>query len=365
MKSTDIIKIENLNNKNKFIIRWQLTYFCNYYCDFCIQGNKNTHIEKSKGESVEKRTEICKNIIEFIETKLNNKYSTLNIYLIGGEVTILPDFLDIVKKLANSKFNGKIIIIITTNLSLEKSKLIELTKIFSTQFKFQRSLIVNTSFYKNFISEDDFIDKIMLLRKNKKNSKASAFDFFYQKFKDTLKKHEHIFNILEKGLNKRNKIKFSIGYPLCNDNDYREYLNFKNKYKFLSKNISCIPIKNYNDSISEKTKKEIATHSSIKNIKITLKNNKTYYCLNNNHISLILDEDFFNPVGYLCDIGINSISVNNLGIVSRCPSIKDLTIIGNFLENEISLPTDRFICQANKCNCSYYGTIEKVKISTN
>ena len=365
MKSTDIIKIENLNSQNKFIIRWQLTYLCNYYCDFCIQGNKQNHIEKSKGETIEKRAEICKNIIEFIENKLNKKYTTLNIFLIGGEVTILPDFLDIVKKLANSKFNGEIKIIITTNLSLEKNKLTELIKIFKTQYKFQRRLIVNTSFYKKFISEEDFIDKIMLLCKNKKTSKISIFDSFYKKIKDTLKKHKYIFNILHRALKKKGKIEFSIGYPLCNDNDYIEYLNFKDKYKFLSKNISCIPIKNYKDSISEKTKKEIATDSSIKNIKITFKNNETYYCLNNNQIYLILDEDFFNPAGYLCDIGINSISINNLGIASRCPSIKDLTIIGNFLENKIDIPNDKFICQANKCNCSYYGTIEKVQSSTN
>ena len=77
MNSEDIVRIENLSNKNDtFIIRWNITYLCNYNCDFCIQGNKKQHIEKSKGESIEIRNKICNNLITFIEEKINKIFRT-------------------------------------------------------------------------------------------------------------------------------------------------------------------------------------------------------------------------------------------------------------------------------------------------
>ncbi len=81
-----------------------MTYICNYNCNFCIQGEKENHIRKSNGESVETRAKICDNLIKFIETKLDGKYKAINIYLIGGEVTILKDFYNIIKKLPNVNF---------------------------------------------------------------------------------------------------------------------------------------------------------------------------------------------------------------------------------------------------------------------
>ena len=49
MKSSDIIKIENLSNtKDVFVIRWRVTYLCNYNCDFCMQRDKENIIEKVK-----------------------------------------------------------------------------------------------------------------------------------------------------------------------------------------------------------------------------------------------------------------------------------------------------------------------------
>ena len=70
----EIIKIENISRSNNYyVIRWNMTKICNYYCDFCIQGNKEKHIIDSKGEK-KKRKIICEKIVKFIEKELNGKH---------------------------------------------------------------------------------------------------------------------------------------------------------------------------------------------------------------------------------------------------------------------------------------------------
>ena len=347
MKSEDIIKIENLNKKDSFTIRWQLTYLCNYYCDFCIQGNKNMHLEKSKGESLKIRKKICDNLIEFIETKLNKKYDKLNIYLIGGEVTILKDFLDILKKIVNCNFDGKIYIKITSNLSAKQQIYQDIYDVFKD--KKNRYLHISASYYKDYTSEEEFIAKVKILNKteNKKH--------FINQMKRFIKRHQEI--------DKEKRLEIaSIGYPICNDNDYEEYIKFKKKYKNISQDIHLIVIKDYKTMISDKLKEKIVKEEKQeKNIKVTFNNNEVFYCENNNKIALKLDkEESFKSCGYLCDVGMNNISISNLGIVSRCPSCKEKTIIGNMVEGNVDLPKDKIICPSLHCNCSYYEIIEKI-----
>ena len=171
MKSKDIVKVENLSVKDDvFMIRWCMTYLCNYYCDFCIQGNKSKHIENSKGESKEIREKICNNIIKFIEEKLNGKYKTIKIFLLGGEVTVLEDFVEIVKKLIQCKFKGTVKIHITTNLSIKENALNSLIEIFNKQYDYPRLLEISADFYKDFANEEEFIRKVKILSAYGKNS---------------------------------------------------------------------------------------------------------------------------------------------------------------------------------------------------
>ncbi len=320
MKSKDIIKVENLKTKDKFIIRWNVTLLCNYYCDFCIQGDKEKHLEKAKGESKEIREKICNNLIKFIETKINKKYKHLDIDLIGGEITILPDFIEIIQKIVKSKFEGEIKIHITTNLSADKEILKKLSNIFNKKYKYKRRLTISASYYKEFANEKEFIDKAKI-------------------------------------------IGCHVNYPLCTDEDYLKYLEFKNKYKKQVKDINFIIIKKYKTEISQELKQKIVEESNIKkknNIKVTFNNNEIYYFVNNNKISLKLeDEEIFNSNGYLCDAGIHNITISNLGVVSRCVSCEKKTIIGDIRENIIDLPTEKLICPSNQCNCSSYRIIEK------
>lgn len=360
MKSEDIVKVENLNRGNGFVIRWSLTYLCNYSCDFCIQGSKQEHIEKSKDESKETRKKICDNLIKFIETKLNKNYDYIDLYLIGGEITILEDFLEIIEKIINCKFDGLIIIKITTNLSTKKEVLENLMEIVENNKKSYREIHINASYYKEFANEEEFIDKIKLLIKNDKVSNAISLNTVFRRIKKLFKKYRRA-KVVTKFKNKIRKMYVSIGYPLCEDSDYDQYLKFKNKLKKVTKNIHFIIIKGYKTSISEKLKKRIVKEEKQdKNIKVTFNNNEVFYCQNNNKISLKLEnEQSFNSKGYICDVGLNNITISNKGDIARCVSCKEATKIGNILNWDFELPTDKIICPINKCNCSYFKVIEK------
>ena len=349
MKSCDVVRIDNIAKRSGIIIRWHITSLCNYQCDFCIQGDRKRHIEKSKGESPELRKNICNKLIDYIENEINGKYKLINLYLIGGEITILPDFLDIVNKIVNCKFKGKITIRITTNLSTKTEILEQLSNIFKSKPK--RKLSVLASYYKEFSNEDEFIEKIKLI--NKKNKfKNVPFSNKLQNKIDFIRRVRFEYGNLN--------IRASIGYPLCNDKDYDDYLEFKKRNRIYADSISFIIIKGYKTSISEEIKGKILKNSNGKCIRVKFNNGKVYYFENTNKIALKLDnEDSFNPKGYLCDTGIRSISIDNLGNISRCTSCKKASYIGNILTDGVKLMTDKFICPSNSCGCTYFKSIRK------
>lgn len=363
MNSEDIVRIENLSNKNDtFIIRWNITYLCNYNCDFCIQGNKKQHIEKSKGESIEIRNKICNNLITFIEEKINKKYKYLEIYLIGGEVTILKDFPEIIKKLVDCKFEGNIKFHLTTNLSANNELLYYLVDLFNRKYKYDRTLEISASYYKKFTNEENLINKVNILYKNKTSSN-NIFNAkkFLKIFKKILKKYPIKNDVVKNIANKIEPIHVNIDYPICTDEDYKEYIKFKNKYEDKARRINFIIIRNYKKSISENLKKKLNNENNNKRIKVTLSNKKIYYSSDANKISLHLDNNQqFNPKGYSCDAGTKSISIGTLGVVSRCPTCKEKTIIGNMQEKIPEIPIEKIICPSNSCNCSYYNIIEKI-----
>lgn len=322
MKSKDILKIENLRfNEQTYSIRWNVTKLCNYNCDFCIQGNKKRHIKDSKSESINIRNSICENIVKFIECDLNGKFKCLNLYLIGGEVFILKDFINILKKFVNSKFDGKINIYITSNLSLDKKMIEEVLNIFSGLKN--RYLYLSASFYKSYQTEKDFFNKISLF-----NSKLF------------------------------NNIYVKVYYPIINDLDYKSYLKINKKYKRYCNKIDYILIRNYKTDISDKLKKKLSKVKIMgKKIRVTFKNKKIY--LNKTtDINLRLKEAF-NPNGYLCDSGIYNISIDNLGNVSRCCSCKNESMVSNILNEKLKLIDNLFICPSKSCSCDYYKTIKK------
>ncbi len=348
MKNSEIKTIENLKRKDKnYTIRWQLTSLCNYYCDFCIQGNKNKHIEESKGESAQIRAKICTKIIKFIENELNDKYKTISLYLIGGEVTILKDFITILTNLANVKFKGIINYYITTNLSLSKEQLKNITNIFKGLDN--RILNISANYYQEYTNQKEFMEKIKYIRN--KHPKINSL---------VLKKAKYENKIIAPFINflaKRNyNIKINIGYPLVEDADYLKYQEFYEKYKKYASSIVYIIIRDYHKSISATLKQKLNRNNQ-KWLKVTNQKNQEFYFYNTSDLALNV-EGGFNPCGMLCDSGVNSISIDNLGIISRCVSCNELSVVGNALKKDIKLIKDEFICPSKRCMCNYFGFIK-------
>lgn len=362
MKNEDIIKVENLRNQdNVFTIRWNITKICNYYCDFCVQGNKEKHLKDSKGESAKIRKQICDKIISFIENKLNHKFSKLKIYLIGGEITILKDFVDILEKFINCQFEGEVVIYITTNLSAnelvyEQIKQLSLSK---KNDNYPRKLSISASFYKEFTTEKEFIKKVKILHSDSsvKLFLISKKSLFKNKKNIFLKKIYSILDTMEKSTN----LSIRIGYPLVTDEDYRAFLKFKRRNFFHANVIKHIVIRNYNKSISSQVKKKLSK-KNLKSIKITTRDNQIHYFSNTAEIDFkIKDTKPFNPNGMICDSGVYNISISNIGIVSKCPSCSAKTVIGNLLHEDLELLSEKFKCPSISCNCDYYRTIERIQ----
>lgn len=358
MKNEEIKIVENLRySEDTFIIRWNITKLCNYSCDFCIQGNKEKHIKNSIGESNEIRKEIAKKIVAFIENNLNHQYKYLHIYLIGGEIMILKDFNEIFNILLNAKFLGDIEFHITTNLSTDIKILKELKDNFqNVKANYSRKLSISASYYKEFANEKEFIEKVKMLHT------SSSITYYLaskkQHFKTKRLYDKVVFKILDMISKNKPIIVVSIRYPLVEDNDYNSYKMFKRKYFKYANSISYIIIRNYKKSISKKLKEQLS-HDNNKKIKVTLKDGKNYYFSSTSKIDLLLENNnHFNPCKFSCDSGVNSLSIGNLGVVSRCPSCAKETVVGNILEDDIKLLKDNMICPSQSCSCDYYHKIK-------
>lgn len=337
MKSTDILRVENLQMDNKtYIIRWQVTYLCNYYCDFCVQGNKEYHLQRAKGESAQIREMICRKLIILMEEQLNEKAEVIQLYMIGGEVTILKDFLPILSRLLEVKFNGMLEIHITTNLSIDIKTCKKL--VIMLKGKKNRRLTLSCSYYKEFTDEKTFFKKIdILTRRNIRQ--------------ELLKKILHY---------RANIPKIIIGYPLSQDEDYEQYKQFIQDHMKYVDLIKYIVIRNYKTSISKSVKEKLrSTKEPKKNIKVTLKDGRTEYFDENSHIGLILDNELcFQPNGFLCDIGMRNITIDPQGNMSYCTSATQETMFGNICSDTPCFLKEKMRCPAKACPCSYYSCIE-------
>lgn len=357
IKNTDIKQIENIkNNKDTYVIRWQITSLCNYHCDFCIQGNAKTHALESRGESSKLRANIVKNLIRFIEEELNDKYKTLKIYLIGGEVTILKDFKEILTQLVNVHFNGNISYHITTNLSADVIELSEIVKIFKKikHKKYTRLLQLSASFYKEYTTEKEFIHKIKKIYKpHPLVNKLISSQTNCQKINLISKVKRSIIEFLKK----KRTMTLSISYPLFEDYDYTLYQDFRNRnLKYVDK-IQYIIIRKYKKELS-KNLKDSLKREYFKHIRLTTLDDRKFYFVRTDDISLEVEEGF-NPRGMQCDAGVNSISIDSLGMISRCVSCQKQAIVGKMSDGKFKCLTKEFTCPSQSCSCNYYGIIRR------
>ena len=341
MKSTDIIKIENLSpDSQSFDIRWRVTTLCNYQCDFCIQGNPLEHLKQSEGESAQLREKICTEVIRLIEGLQG--YDSVKLSLIGGEVTILHDFPEIMEKLALCRFPGRIRLDITTNFSRDTAYFCRLCDIIQKNAKEKkRSLLIGTSFYPAYVTKQQFADKLRAVYEHCGTDRYGEGEP----------------GILPGGAG--NTVSLSVGIPLLEDADYDELIRMRDEFKDTDIRIMPIHIRNYYTNISSETIKKLIRHEE-KHIRITdISGGISMYHSIQALGAALEDRDSFCPRGYMCDSGIRNIWIDSFGRVKRCPAIGSTMFMGNILDGSFHRLEAPQICTSDHCSCSQYRWIEK------
>lgn len=342
MKNNDIIRIENLRSrKDTFTINWKITSLCNYECEFCVQGNKESHIKKSKKESMELRQKICQAILDLVDNL--EDYQAVQINLIGGEVTILKDFPEILETLTKSDFQGEISFSITTNFSMPLDFFYKICNIIQQNDKPNRRRIlrITTSFYSAYTTQEKFTEKIQQL-----------WNYVYIENKNIAKLMNYI----------KPSVKISIGYPIIVEGDYKNYVKMREDLAKYFIGFAPILIRQYETKIPKYIKDALfEEETQIPYIKVTDKDgNETLY-RNIQAIGTFLEdtERFVPQNNYICDAGINNLRIDPIGNIKRCPSIEEKC--GNILDDKFELLSEPAICTSDHCSCNLYGLIERIK----
>lgn len=343
MKSSDIQRIEKIKyKKDIFDIRWRVTTLCNYQCAFCIQGSPEEHARQARGESAALRNSICDKIVNLVESA-ENQYRVVNVGLIGGEVTILKDFPDIMERLVHSDFSGEMRFSITTNFSADPDYYQRLIRTFQTaDRRRRRTLSISASFYPEYVSIEQFSQKLREIYRFAGNKK------------DALR------NLLVKlGIGKSDCISLSAGIPIIDDADYEMFVKIKSAFADANIRVFPILIRKYDTSLSRKNLQSFIAREE-KRLKVTDIYGKTSYYPTIQAIGASLEHtDTFCPTGYLCEAGIRNMWIDAFGDVKRCPAIGSTMYMGNILDDTFRLYTCPRICTSDHCSCGVYGIIEK------
>jgi hypothetical protein len=356
MKNAQVKKIINLPRlfMNSIVIRWQVTSLCNYQCDFCIQGSRETHLQAAKEESLAKRQEITDNLVRYIETKVPAR-TAVELYLIGGEVTILKDFRDIVARFVNCGFKGHIIIYLTTNLSRDSSYYSSLSELFKD--KRNRTFNLHASYYVNYISPEAFRHKVTdlspYLSKERWQNRLLTIKL------GAMFRSQGLFV-------KRENVFMTIGVPILNDDSWHLLEDFRSFYHKSAVHANPIIIRDYETSISDNVLARLkSSGGSSKKLVVSFLNGGRKRYKNIQQLGIDLDDTDgrFYPAGYICDAGQRCFSVSSNGSVWRCPVLSDSSLaskghlLGDINGIDSELLSSPAVCGAGHCSCNYFTII--------
>lgn len=150
----------NLLHRDIFVTSWLLGRFCNYRCSYCwpyARSDKPDHRPFSL---------VVSTVDEIKRQARERGFRSFHFSFSGGEPTLHPDYLNILKYLSDDHPNCNYQSIhMTTNMSRPKSWLeqyIAVTRSFSR-------VSVTASFHKEFAKPEIFRDRLLFLQENKVN----------------------------------------------------------------------------------------------------------------------------------------------------------------------------------------------------
>lgn len=302
-----IIEIRQDEN-DPFLLIWTINNICNNSCIYCPElfwNGKNYNHDLNQ-------------IIIFTEI-LFKKHKNINFHITGGEPTLSPIFLDIVKIFYDNKHK---ISLITNGV-----KSVNFWKQNSKYFNFIAFSFHPTSNYNN-----NFIDKVK--EANKHTNVGVRIMMLPTHWDLCLDIYEKL---------KKEKILYEfVKIMNFNSTEKEFYYYSKDQEDWMINN------KNKNQIIEDNTK-IIFSDKSVKKI-----NDLSFNDLINNNMT--------NFYGYECNVGIKTLTIDWEGNVflSNCGIKGSIGNINNPLE--IKWPQKPIICNKNKCYCITDVYINKKKI---
>ena len=351
LQNDEIIRIENTAFRQDCLdIRWRVTSMCNYQCDFCIQGDRRTHQALAKGENARTRMEICQKLRRLMDGLTG--YDRIKLSLIGGEVTILKDFPQILEILAGCSFPGEISFDLTTNFSASPEYYADLARIIRecSRADADRILHITASYYSAYVSQAEFLKKTEQLLKLLPQERPAGS--FLQKLSHRLLHHGSIHQTFF----------FSVVYPVLCDRDYEQFLSMRNALSNTVVPVRPLAIRNYETTLSPAAEYNLLqTLKKTPTLRVTSGDGSTTAFENIRALGEALKKNgSFCPRGCLCDAGIHNFWVNAFGDVYRCPAIGSDMFLGNLPNGTMQLLTAPAVCTSGHCSCNQFGLIERV-----
>ena len=353
MRNEDVVEVKNLAWKeHEFEIRWRMTNLCNYSCKFCIQGSREEHLRNARSESATTRRKIAAKIREKLD-EISGAYSSAYVQLIGGEITILQDFLPLIETIASTSFQGDVRIQITTNFSGDVElyrRLFDIIKKYDSKGR-RRKLHFGVSFYKAYVDQAPFVEKLRNLVEYARGKTPSRLSEILAKIWRRL---------IKRSVDNSPHVSFSITYPVVEDSDYYGWLDMERLVSDLNATVSPVIIRNYNITLSPELKEKIVEQASTECKRIVAtdcQGNKFLYDSLQNFGHEIEGRDSFCPKGMFCDAGVGCFYIDVRGEAFRCPVIGMPQPLGNFIGDTFHLLKSAEVCNADHCSCAQFGVI--------
>lgn len=141
--------VEMSNTELKFTFGWDLCYTCNYRCPYCGVWEKQS--ENDLLLDPEQWSDIWNRVYD--------RYGFSRIYMSGGEPATYPRFYELVRKITKSH-----IVDICTNLCWDVDRLIPEVS--------PESLNISATFHPSFVEFEEFLAKIIKVKKYLSNSQV-------------------------------------------------------------------------------------------------------------------------------------------------------------------------------------------------
>lgn len=321
-QTKEIIKLKPKNIDDTLTIDWVITRKCNYQCSYCTVFNNNI-----KFESIDSLKNAVNNIF-----LLNRK---CKITLTGGETTIYPNYKDLLEYILLTLNDNIISIDTITNLSLDTVFYQDLVNRFQN---YKTKLNFATSYHFEFADTNKFIQNCLIL--SNAGFKVTVIIMSHPEQMEFIKSLIKTIDSLS-----NEHLTYYVATVRENFGPTADKRYSKNDLAWLS---------TFNQNTLNK-----------KQLLLTYKNEAKNIITEDISYSELIIKNLNDFKGYICDAGINTLSINSDGTLDKAVCFRKLNGEHNIYLKNFSLDVIQkaqpIVCPFNKCSCMANIFIPKYK----